>query len=91
MKGQTSMVPMIPIFFCSENCVREECPVCKCPNLSETKPYGEGWFTETKPYCPDCGQALLWDWDEIDKKAHKTAGYKKYEKEAREAWAQNAI
>ena len=71
-------IPKVPVYHMSLSHVWEECPNCKGQNrLSVQKTAFNGeFYTEYLEKCPDCGQALKWDWDEIDKKAKKTTDIK---------------
>lgn len=71
-------IPKLPVYHISLSHVWEECPNCKGQNRLSIRKLGlsGNYYTEYLDRCPDCGQSILWDWDQIDKNAKKTADVK---------------
>lgn len=65
-------MPQIPLGKYSLSSIEILCPVCGCGDIGDAN--------NRKGSCPECGQALSWDWDAIDKKARKSPEYKLAEK-----------
>ena len=76
-------IPAIPKAYFSLSEIRYECPTCEhipggiidCGIDYRTGDY----YTNYKDRCPYCGQAIKWDWDEIDRKAKKSKKYREME------------
>ena len=76
-------IPVVPQWYLSLSEHRSECPTCQ-HNHSNLCDYKENYHTGGgewiyKERCPHCGQAIKWDWDEIDRKAKKSKKYKEWE------------
>lgn len=76
-------IAKVPIYHCSLTSVWNECPNCKIQpsNIGNSKQsrFSDDYYVEQNERCPHCGQKLLWDWELIDQKAHKSAELRKIE------------
>lgn len=99
-------IPMVPIYHESLSHVWEECPNCKGQNRLSVRKlgYNGNYYTEYLERCPECGQKLKWNWNEIDQNAKKSADVKACEfaglsgpvneeelKKARELYAKHRV
>ena len=76
-------IPVVPQWYLSLSEHRVECPTCQHIPADLTD-YKVDYVTREghwiyKDRCPYCGQAIKWDWEEIDKKAKKSKMYREWE------------
>ena len=74
--GQIEMFPQrkAPIYHISLTSCYFECPKCKNQNIGSSKfdYHAQCWYQVQEDECPECGQHLTWDDDEIEKVAKKS-------------------
>ena len=84
MNGQIEMFlkPKAPIWHISLTQSWYECPKCKnTEGLCDSKiDRLRNYYSVLAESCPECGQTLTWDDEEIEKVAKKSKDYKECEK-----------
>ena len=76
MKGQIEMFKQrkAPVYHISLTSCYCECPNCKNQNIGHSKYnyYTGNWYQVFEDECPECGQPLTWDDEEIEKVCKKS-------------------